>query len=345
MKRLFEEMLAQIAQGNDMVMVSVIANQGAAPRGAGARMLVNAAGRCYGTIGGGAVELHALRLAGSLLGTNEPYLKRFALHQGAADDIGMVCGGDVEVLFQPVSAENAVWRQTALAALAALKSHHSGWLVERLPGGETDPALYLDGALAAGRAVADETLAQLTGKRPLRLADIFAEPLPTDGRVVIFGGGHVCQELLPMLVHLDYRVIVFENRAEFADPALFPGAEAVILGDYTRIHDFIDINDDDYAVVMTNGHAHDCEVEGQVLRSAAGYVGVIGSYAKIAAVNKRLLAEGITQAQLDTVYTPIGVAIQAQTPAEIAVSIAAELIQVRAHRAAGQTPAGCPMRQ
>lgn len=343
MKQMFEEMQARLEKGQNMVLVSIVKASGSSPRGAGARMLVAADGRLYGTVGGGAVEMHAIELAKTLLNSGEPVCKKFELHRGAADDIGMVCGGDVELLFQPIAGHDPQWQQVAAAALAALASRMPAWFLEPTSGPAACPSLYNNGKLLAGATVDDAVLAALTGSAALQLPGYFAEPLPVDGRVIIFGGGHVCQQLVPVLARLDFRMVVFENRAEFSQPQLFPGADAVILGDYQDVAASVSIQPDDYVVVMTNGHAHDCVVEGQALRAKPAYLGVIGSKAKIAAVNKILLAEGFSQAQLDTVYTPIGIAIKAQTPAEIAISIAAELILVRAERHAGDAPAGCPM--
>ena len=135
-------------------------------------------------------------------------------------------------------------------------------------------------------------------------------------------------------------------RPEFADPARFPEAEQVLCGDYLRIADYLTLTAEDYVVVMTNGHSHDFEVQKQVLRGPLAYIGVIGSRTKTAAVNQRLRDCGIPEEVLRQVHAPIGTAIKAVTPAEIAVSIAGEMICQRATRreAAGAAGHGCPMR-
>jgi xanthine dehydrogenase accessory factor len=137
-----------------------------------------------------------------------------------------------------------------------------------------------------------------------------------------------------------------DNRPEYADPQRFPQAEAVVCGDYTRLKQYFTLTPEDYAIVMTNGHSFDYEAEKQILLGDFAYLGVIGSRKKTAAVNAKLLADGLSQSLLDQVHTPIGLPILAVTPEEIAVSIAAEMILVRARRReqAGSAPShACPM--
>ena len=119
-----------------------------------------------------------------------------------------------------------------------------------------------------------------------------------------------------------------------AQPEVFPQAQQVVLGDYTRIGDFLTLTQDDYAVVMTPGHQSDFEVLEQVLRTPATYIGCIGSSRKVAAVKARLMAAGISEADTARLHSPIGLSIGAQTPDEIAISIAAEMIAHRARRRA-----------
>ena len=123
---------------------------------------------------------------------------------------------------------------------------------------------------------------------------------------------------------------------------LFPTAEEIICGDFTSIKDHLTVTEEDFVVIMTNGHMHDFHVEEQVLRGPFAYVGVIGSRTKTASVNRRLREAGIPEESIAQIHTPIGTAIRAVTPAEIAVSIAGEMILCRAERR-GDKPHGCPM--
>ena len=147
-----------------------------------------------------------------------------------------------------------------------------------------------------------------------------------------------------MLRSVGFRPVVFDDRPEFANPARFPEAETVVCHDYTDIASGLVLTPEDYAVVMTSGHSHDLEVEKQLLRRPLAYVGVMGSRTKTAYVNQKLRESGIPEEAIQRVHTPIGTAIKAVTPEEIAVSVTGELIYERALRreAAGAVEHGCP---
>ena len=122
------------------------------------------------------------------------------------------------------------------------------------------------------------------------------------------------------------------DRAEFADPALFPQADAVYQADYEALPADLGVTQDDYVCIMTRGHVGDYDVQRQMLAIKPYYLGVIGSRRKLAFVKEKLLADGFSAAEIDACHAPIGLAISAVTPAEIAISIAAELIAVRVKR-------------
>ena len=132
------------------------------------------------------------------------------------------------------------------------------------------------------------------------------------------------------LASLGFRPVVYDDRPEFADPALFPKAEKTLCGDFAWLSEQVTVTPEDYVVVMTRGHQADYEVLTQVLRSGAKYLGCIGSKRKLALCRERLLAAGFTDEEYARLHAPIGLAIGAQTPEEIAVSVAAEMIAVRA---------------
>ena len=128
-------------------------------------------------------------------------------------------------------------------------------------------------------------------------------------------------------------MIVIDDREEFANQEHFPDATEVCLRPFdTAVKDF-PVDEDSYLVIVTRGHLHDKLVLAQCLRTNAKYVGMIGSKRKRNMIYEALLEEGFTQKDISRVYSPIGIDIQAETPAEIAVSIVAELIQVRAGNA------------
>lgn len=150
------------------------------------------------------------------------------------------------------------------------------------------------------------------------------------GRVYIFGGGHVSQALVPALAAVDFRCVVLEERPEFCRPELFPEAEETRRIDFARLGDAVELTGEDWVIIMTRGHKDDLLIQSQVMRSPARYIGVIGSRQKTAAVTARLREMGFSDRDFARVYAPIGLPIRSETPAEIAVSVAAQLILERA---------------
>jgi len=148
--------------------------------------------------------------------------------------------------------------------------------------------------------------------------------------VYIFGGGHVSQALVPILNSVDFKCIILEDREEFTNPTLFKGVYKTILIDKKHISDYIKIKSCDYICIMTRGHKDDLEMQAYSMTTDAKYIGVIGSRRKIASVSAKLKERGFTDEAISHISTPIGLEIQAETPAEIAISIAAQLIKVRA---------------
>ena len=157
---------------------------------------------------------------------------------------------------------------------------------------------------------------------------IYVEPLMRAGRVYVFGGGHVGQALVPVLAKIGFRVTLYDNRPELADKANFPQAERIVCGPFDAIT--VKPTENDYVVIMTSGHQGDFALLSQVLRLKTRYVGCIGSRHKIARTQQLLREAGISEEAIASIHSPIGLPILAETPDEIAISIAAELIKCRA---------------
>ena len=327
MRQMLQVMKARLLAGEDLVMVTVTASSGATPRGAGARMLVGREGRICGTIGGGAVEYRSEQIALTVLQEKSSRGHDFTLTRDDVQNLGMICAGACNVFFPYLSAGDPDILALADEAEARFVRGADAWLVSDLGDGGR---LYLTGK-------GDSALLPYLTRQPHRVQvgghELYIEQIVTAGRVYVFGGGHVAQELVPVLAHVGFRCVVMDDRPEFADPALFLTAEQVILGDFRRLTDFVTIGSEDYVCVMTRGHSGDTVVQAQVLKCRPCYCGVIGSRHKAAGVRKVLKEEyGLTEEELNGVTTPIGISIQAETPAEIAISIAAQLIAHRAER-------------
>ena len=155
-------------------------------------------------------------------------------------------------------------------------------------------------------------------------------------RLILCGGGHVSLEVAHIAQRLEFELAVIDDRPEFASPERFPMAARVVCAPFLKALDALGSRESDYYVILTRGHAHDRDCLEHVLRGKYAYAGMIGSRTKVAAVKAALEAAGIAREILDGVHSPIGLSIGAQTPAEIAVSIAAELVpEKRGHLDAG----------
>lgn len=147
-------------------------------------------------------------------------------------------------------------------------------------------------------------------------------------RMIVCGGGHIASFLVPMAKMLDWNVMVVEDREEFCNQERFPDCE-LKLGDYQQVLESVVPTENDHVVIVTRGHKGDRCCLAWALERAKGYVGMIGSRAKIARLWADLKAQGVSDQALSSVHAPIGLKIGAQTPAEIAVAIVAEIIDWR----------------
>lgn len=330
MREFFRTIVHALEAGQPAVLVSILSSGGSTPRGAGAMMAVFPDGSIAGTVGGGNVEYEAQKLSAQLLASGENLSRSFRFVQGDAASLGMVCGGDVTLHFQYLPAADPA-AVSAFRSLIDSAARNTGvWLVRKLG---KDAVTVLRAATAADRD--DPRIGRLLGDKPVLTEDgWFSVPVERPGRVYLFGGGHVSQELVPVIARVGFRTVVYDDRLEFADPARFPHAVQTFCGDFSELGEKITVTPDDYLVIMTRGHQADYEVLTQVLRSGAKYIGCIGSRKKLSLCRDRLLKAGFTDAEYAAVHAPIGLAIGAETPEEIAVSIAGELIAVRA----GVTP-------
>ena len=284
-------------------------------------------GTAIGTVGGGNVEFEATNLARELLAEGKNALRRFRFVQGDAASLGMVCGGDVTIHFQCLPAGDETVIGLFRDWLAAMEENANVWFVRKL---EDEAVAFMALVTREGLKAFPQIAAADLRHEPVFRDGWISIPVVKAGRVYLFGGGHVSRALVPVIASVGFRPVVYDDRSEFADPALFPQAVGAIHGSFEELSKHITVTADDYVVIMTRGHQADYEVLTQVLRSGAKYIGCIGSRRKLALCREKLLENGFTAEEYARVHAPIGLAIGAETPEEIAVSVAAEMIAVRA---------------
>ncbi|WP_031513706.1 XdhC family aldehyde oxidoreductase maturation factor [Desulfofalx alkaliphila] len=344
MNSLYQSMLQLLEGGESFVQATILAQSGSAPRTAGAKMIIRADKSIIGTIGGGLVEAKVQQLAAEVFKTRKAVTKEFNL-SGSDADMDMICGGNLEVLVQYMDASKeqllAIYREIIKAienrkrivlvtplADSAMEGSHSFIVKEEgtLIGTFTVPAEWLSKFASCTTDRYPQVL-NINEKRFL------VEPVSTYGTVYIFGAGHVSQKLAQLTTLVDFRTVVLDDRKEFANSERFPTADEVLVVEhFERAFESIQLEQESYLVIVTRGHAHDKTVLAQALNTNARYIGMIGSRRKRDTIYRALLNEGFSEEDIKRVYCPIGLEIDAETPEEIAVSITAELIKVRAGR-------------
>jgi xanthine dehydrogenase accessory factor len=160
------------------------------------------------------------------------------------------------------------------------------------------------------------------------IVEIFLEPIGRPA-VFVFGAGHIARSLVPLAQLAGFNTKVIDDREQFANRERFPHADEVVVADFASVFARLAVTPSSSIVIVTRGHRYDQLVLAKSLDSPAGFIGLIGSRAKIGRIFRALLREGASKERLEAVKAPIGLDIGARSPEEIAISIAAQLI---AHR-------------
>jgi xanthine dehydrogenase accessory factor len=158
---------------------------------------------------------------------------------------------------------------------------------------------------------------------------VYIEPIVPEPRLVILGAGHVGKALAKLAQSTGFLVTVMDDRSEFANRDQVPDVHEVVLGNFTKACEGIDVNAGTYIVVATRGHNHDLDAVQSALRTRAGYIGLLGSRRKKALLRNALKERGFREEEIDRVIIPVGLEIGSVTPEEIAVSIMAQIVQKR----------------
>lgn len=294
-----EAVCAELEAGRPCVLCAVVKTRGSAPQGPGAALVVRDGQSCAGTLGGGCVEAEVIRQASSgLLLQGGSACRDFRLNSDYGWDDGLICGGSMRIAMRALEpgAGAAPFRQ-------ALEAYHAG-----------RPASF---AIRVARGEGGEE------EKEYRIH--LEAPAP----LLIAGAGHVGQALADLAVRLDFAVTVFDDRADCAAPSRFPPGVRLVVDDIAEALRAHPIGERDSVVIVTRGHKHDEAALEAVIHAPARYIGLIGSKRKRTLIFDDLRKFGVEEALLARVHSPVGLDIGAVTVPEIAVSIAAQLIQVR----------------
>jgi xanthine dehydrogenase accessory factor len=344
LKQLITEICKYLGAGESLAVATILTRSGSAPRTAGTKMIIRANGDISGTIGGGLVEARTQEAAREIFTTRQSRTYAFDMTGAAADTMDMICGGVVEILLEYVDATDET-RTVFEAWLAALQTGRDCLLITPLPAEKQAPTLkrcllYADascfGPTLLPQQLRQNLLTAADGSRYPMLIDVmgslfFVEPSHAPTTLYLFGAGHVSRPTAALASMVGFRTVVLDDRAEFANRQRFPEAqEILVVPSFDDCMTPLGIDRHSFLVILSRGHLHDQNLLRQAVQTSAGYIGMIGSLGKRDKIYQNLQAEGIPKQTLDNVFSPVGIAINAETPQEIAVSIVAELIKVRA---------------
>lgn len=312
---------AELARaGGGGALATVAHTSGSTPVPAGTKMLIGPAGRLEGSVGGGCVEADVIDAAAAARARG-PVIRTHHLNADLAGDLGLSCGGTVHIVVEPLVPDPSYVHALEAAAGAASGTLTTGldWSsgpIKRFAAGPVEPR--------------EPTAALSVDQRTL------IERLTLAPRVIVFGAGHVGRAVALAAYTAGFRVVVVDDRPEFADAARYPAEVVVRAASVSEALAALPVQPADAIVIATRGHRHDAVILERVASSPASYVGLLGSRRKRAVVTQALQRSGVPAEALRRVRVPVGLPIGAVTPEEIAVSIVAELI---AWRRGGGEPA------
>ncbi len=343
MRELLAELTAALDAGRPCVWCAVAETRGSTPQKAGAAMLVYADGSQSGTLGGGCVEAEVKQRALRVLadGGGRPEVLSFSLDDNYGWDDGLICGGRMTILAQPLPAPGApayfrAYRELLEAGRGCTEAAVVTGDDPLRPG---DRFLFgpagAEAARLAGGPAPEAVLRNLAplAERPGPALRGGVAYLPTLPRVTLFlvGAGHVGQAVAKLAAEVGFEVWVLDDRERYASRERFPAASRRLVGDIgATLKDLAPtLTAGTYALILTRGHSHDEEALYHLAGTACGYVGMIGSKRKVRLIFEDLIAKGLSAEALARVHAPLGLSIGSQTVPEIAVSIVAELIARR----------------
>jgi xanthine dehydrogenase accessory factor len=337
MKNIYLQIPFSQIEISELVLATVTKTQGSTPQKPGSAAIFNRTGLVAGTIGGGVLEGKVQEMAFRIIESKNPVHHVFYLDADMPGGEDALCGGRISVLLDPDLARHGhIFREIRECSEKRIPGILITKVISRVPGNitierewTTDMAEYLSaGSETSGfleikpSSDSDETGTQ-----------IFLEPVIPLPRLVIAGAGHIGKALSQLGKMLDFEVTVIDDRPEYANSSNLPSADRIIAGPVGKSLEEIDSGSDTYIVIVTRGHRDDGEALKACIDSDAAYIGMIGSKTKVALMKRDFIEKHLaTDEQWNRIYAPIGIDISSRTVEEIAVSIAAQLIQVRSKK-------------
>jgi xanthine dehydrogenase accessory factor len=335
---MLEKALHWTQEGRQVALATVVATRGSSPRPVGSQLVVDAQGAFEGSVSGGCIEAAVITEALEVIDDGKPRCLSFGVDDVQAWEVGLACGGEIDIYVEKVAPETNLLEQV----MAIRHTQRPVCLVTDLTSGERTIVQIDDSESFAGLSVdLKEAIAQVHDRDQNMTLDLdgrtyflhgFNPPL----RLIIVGAVHVASFLAKMGQLTGYQVIILDPREAFANPSRFP--------DVTLKTEWPDealekmrLNSRTAIVTLTHEPKLDDPGLQVALRSEAFYIGALGSRKTHARRLERLTQAGFSEEELRRIHSPVGLDIGARSPAEIAISIMAQMIEKRRH-GGGQTP-------
>jgi len=306
MREVLDELIEWTRAEEEVALATVVETWGSSPRPLGSKMVVTRSGKMAGSVSNGCIEGAVFEEAQKVLKSGTPKLAAFGVADDVAFDVGLACGGHIEVYIQP---------------LAAAHRELIGLLARQAPALLRTNLLTGGAELTAGLAPGAEL--------PRREGDWFVEPFRRPAHLVIIGAIHIAIPLHRLAKLMGYRVTVIDARAKFATKARFPDADELIIAWPDEAIGQLVVDNSTYVVVLTHDPKFDLPALRSVLGKEAGYIGAIGSRKTNQNRFDALREEGFTDEQLARVHGPIGLDLGSRGAEETALGILAEITAVR----------------
>ena len=306
MREVLSELTEWTRAGEDIALATVVETWGSSPRPLGSKMVVTRSGKMGGSVSNGCIEGAVFEEAQKVLKAGEPKVAAFGVADDVAFDVGLACGGHIEVFVQPLG---PVHEQL----IVMLQRNIPATLRTNLVTGEAE---LVEGAPAGSE------LARREG-------DVFVEPFRRPAHLIIIGAIHIAIPLHRLAKLMGYRVTIVDARAKFATKERFPEADELLVAWPDEAMARLEIDNSSYVVILTHDPKFDLPALRSVLGKEAGYVGAIGSRKTNQNRFDALRAEGFTEEQLARVHGPIGLDLGGRGAEETALGILAEITTVR----------------
>jgi xanthine dehydrogenase accessory factor len=315
MREVLDDVRRMLAAGDSVALATVVDTRRSAPRPLGSRLALSSSGEMVGSVSGGCVESDVALRAEEVLAGGPPLLLRYGISDDDAFDVGLPCGGEIEVFVQPADVEELDRVE------AALQSGRRLSVTTTLTGDGAGAKFYGDGEAHSAAVRSDEST--------------FVEHYAPAPVMMVFGAVDTAQALCRMAKLVGFHTIVSDARGKFATRERLPDADEVVVGWPAMAYDLHAPDEATYVVVLTHDARFDEPALGPALRSSTPYIGALGSRRAQDARRRRLLNAGYSEDEIGRIRGPLGLDIGAVTPAETAVSILAEVLAVRADREGG----------